>query len=109
MFKNINYMNETSKFIKQEDQNLIYNKIREEKQTSLDELIKKNPYNKELFDYQKFTKLYWRQDIQGKDLDGSESQSILDEYTRQYYGSFPDAKTIEDFAKAKERLDAEIN
>lgn len=96
-------------FISPENQNMIYKKIRDEKNEKLDNLIKENPYNKEPFDYQKFVELYWRQDIQGNDLDGSESKLIIEEYTRLYYSSFPEAKTMEDFANAKEKLDAEIN
>lgn len=102
-------MNEKPNFISPEDQDMIYKKIREEKKASLDKLINENPYNKEPFDYQKFVNLYWRQDIQGKDLNGSEGQEIIDEYTRLYYGSLPEAKTMGDFAKAKEKLDSEIN
>lgn len=96
-------------FISPENQDMIYKKIREEKEKTLENLIKENPYNKEPFDYQKFVELYWRQDIQGNDLNGSESKLTIEEYTRLYYGSFPEAKTIEDFAKAKEKLDSEIN
>jgi hypothetical protein len=103
------FKNEKPNFISPEDQDMIYKKIREEKKASLDKLINENPYNKEPFDYQQFVELYWRQDIQGKDLNGSEGQEIIDEYTRLYYGSLPEAKTMEDFAKAKEKLDAEIN
>jgi hypothetical protein len=103
------FKNEKPNFISPEDQDMIYKKIREEKKASLDKLINENPYNKEPFDYQQFVELYWRQDIQGKDLNGSEGQEIIDEYTRLYYGSLPEAKTMEDFAKVKEKLDAEIN
>lgn len=102
-------MDRKSNFMSPEDQDMIYKKIREEKKASLDKIINENPYNKEPFDYQKFVTLYWRQDIQGKDLDGSEGQDIIDEYTRLYYGSLSEAKTMEDFAKAKEKLDSEIN
>jgi len=102
-------MNEKPNFILKEAQDMIYKKAREKKQENLAKLIKENPYNKKLFDYQKFVKLYWRQDIQGKDLDGSENQATIDYYTDLYYGEFPEAKTMEDFAKAKEKLDSEIN
>lgn len=102
-------INEKPKFIPQDVQDMIYKKNREKRKARLEKLINENPYNKEPFDYQKFVKLYWRQDIQGNDLNGSESQATIDDYTDLYYGSFPEAKTIEDFAKAKEKLDAEIN
>ena|SRR3989338_10623798 len=103
------FKNEKQNFISPEDQNEIYSKIREEKRASLDRLIKENPHSKEPFVYQKFAELYWRQDIQGNDLDGSEGKDIIDEYTRLYYGSLPEAKTMVDFAKVKEKLDSEIN
>jgi len=102
-------MNEKPKFIPLEEQDIMLKKVREEKKANLDKLINENPYNKELFDYQKFAKLYWRQDMQGNDLNGSEGQETIDYYTSLYYGSFPEAKTIEDFAKEREKLDAEID
>jgi len=100
---------EKPKFASQEVQDRIEKDVEERKRESLSRLIQENPYNKEPFNYQKFVELYWRQDIQGKDLNGSESQAIIDEYTKMYYGNCPEAKTMEDFAKAKEKLDAEIN
>jgi hypothetical protein len=78
--------------------------IRQQEAQQLQEIIAKS--DKEPFDYQTFTRLYWRTDLSG-DLDGNESAAVQEEYKTRYYRRYPEAKTIEEFAKALMKLDAQ--
>lgn len=79
-------------------------KSREERRREfMEAAIADNP-DKEPFDYEKFSKLYWRQDVQG-DIDGSESTEVQDGYDLDYYLSFPGAQTIEEYAQMRQERD----
>lgn len=63
--------------------------------------------DKEKFDYQKFAQLFWRQDVQSNDLDGTEPIDSQISYLKSYYSSiFSDILTIEDFARKLEEIRA---
>jgi hypothetical protein len=63
--------------------------------------------DKEPFDYQTFASMYWRMDLLSGNLTGNESEAVREEYRSKYYRWYPEAKTIEEFAKALMKLDAQ--
>ena len=63
---------------------------------------------KEPFDYKKFADSYWRKNAFSKELQGDESDKMEEFFREEYYLSFPEATTIEEFAAALEKRDESL-
>ncbi|MEI6237596.1 MAG: hypothetical protein WCP03_03290 [Candidatus Saccharibacteria bacterium] len=81
-----------------------WQKKEEETKARLQQIIEESP-DKEPFDYGKFANLYWKQDAD-IDMDGSEPESVQNDFLSNYYMAHKDVKTIEEYAKKLKELDS---
>lgn len=80
-----------------------------EKKERLDKAIANAEQSgKEAFDYKKFTDSYWRKNAFSEQLQGDETEAMMQHYKEEYYLEFPDAKTIEEFAAELEKRDESL-
>ena len=80
-------------------------KTEEENAKLLAEIIASDP-DKEPFDFNTFSKLYWRQSTVGGNPSPNSSERAKKEYLLRYYLHHPNVKTIREFAKTLEWFDA---
>ena len=81
----------------------------QEKKNRLEKAIAEAEQNgKEIFNYNKFVDSYWRKNAFSAQLQGNESEAMIQHYKEEYYLEFPDIKTIEEFAAELEKRDESL-